>query len=544
MLDLKDSFKSISPKVKRLVTHPRISLDEPFDVSPLKPMGFPSKIDDSPRGPKVLPYYHNKNQKRNQANSKCFICQEYLHSKLIDEELVELKCGTYTHEQCILQVIYVNDSMKCYCTNNCAHLLLPKKDINMKSMMKVEFGNDNKENDDNFFTKSTDKPLISSINLSALSTTLKHNLKISSPSLKNSASSFVATPAKFLKLEGRFNDLRGINKPLPTLPLRSPQIDDLWLSPTKSNPNLPHFDNSNTYRYSTSLPEIHDSIYDHKDPIPSRTASIARNKSIFLNRLSTSTIDSTTPQIHSYKNCSIDTVKNQFIRYLMDNNNQFTYTQLIKVGTLRLIDKLSISLDNSTWQDSTVALFGNHLVVFLDTPIMMEMNKVNVELPVQSVVKLISPDSKLWLTSVMIKVIEKWVVAISDLNFQFPVEFISSSIELTIEPGKRKRQLPLSPLKSISSASSTIRGLNLNNKLSPTDLKFNYYKIDNHLRKSPLEISSSHRSLAASLSSDFDSDIDSDQDIINNILQKNSIPQKRNDDWKDLIQNVDDLISS
>lgn len=598
----KHSFKSISPKVRRLVGRPtKQKLRAPVDQD-LGSKGELSNVDTGGskqhQGPSVVPYYHHATVTKNQTGSKCFLCQELLHSKLADESIVKLKCGTLTHEQCIVQIIvtnhYNNYITKCYCCPTCSHLLLPKQKIELKSIMTFDEGSESKHDNtthSDIFTKTTEKPLISNSNLSRLSATLKSNLPtISSPTPKkfaaisecfpqplldysfssscstSSSDSFVLTPSKILKPSETMYKLSSsssnFEKDLPKLPLKSPQIDDLWLSTNSESNSTSGNTQERNYQNSdlTSLLKFHDSTYSldsnvifkSSQRIPSRTSSntslttskLANPRSMGSHnssRCSISTIDSTAPQIHNYKYHSIDAVKNQFIRYLLENHKTFTYTQLIKVGTLRLIDNLSISFNNLFWIDSIVALFERYLVIFGETPVMMAMSHLKVELPVQSVLNLTSSETKtkVWLTSVTMKVIEKWVVAISDQNFNFPVKFISSTIELKNEIENRKRKLPQSFLKSTHLISSTLCGLN-ESQILFKDKTFEFKKFDNPSRAGQNYTSSSHQSLIASVSSEFDSDIDSDHELIQKTVQS----KLEENGWRALIQNIDNQITS
>lgn len=618
------------------------------------------------QGPPVTAYHNQENHQLT-----CFICLELLHSVLTDELIIELKCGSLTHEQCIIQVLYTDALMStktmCFCPKSCKTPLVPKKEICLKKIHENPFvthddhyrpmSNKNILNLSNTLKKGVetndktvpkldillpDIVLESSPQLNEkglqdssdrISTSLYHmndgdeSLKLdnsktlgsaflpqeTSPSfnkddysdknnffLKQSSKPSAFTK-RLMSLESKeifdrpilspfstmsksFDDLQTptklSTKPLPNLPLRSPQIDDLWLSPESVSSY--NFKNIGNHRHSKSLTEIHDSIYSQTQNIPSRSSSIvspilAETKKVFANRCSSimstftmeenthsnqasilqnrfsiSTVDSTTPQISSYKNHTIDTVKNQFIRYLMESFSKLTYTQLIRFGSIRLIDKLSISMDSIKWQELVVALFDNYLVVFADSPLLINMKNVSVNLPVQSVVNLVSNNTEIWLTSVMIKVIEKWVVAISDLSFDFPVELTSSTIEIKIELDSKKRQLPISPTSS-ESTPTTVNGMSLagsytsirdglklsqnSGKLTSTDLyglKMNTPKLDKQLLRGRLSLRNSMAS-----SSNFDSDVDSDQEEIQNLLLK-----RVGSGWNDLIQNIDDLITT
>lgn len=164
---------------------------------------------------------------------------------------------------------------------------------------------------------------------------------------------------------------------------------------------------------------------------PYSAPGIVDNKSILSSNTLVFTVDSTTPQILKNKSMPLDTLKNQYIEELMYNNDCISFTKLIKFGELRLVDRLIISLDELNWYSSMIYLFDECLLIPIgDESIEINMDEISFSLRSPAVVKLTDNSNQLVLLKAHdLPIIEKWVIAITDRNYKFPLGLISSTAE-------------------------------------------------------------------------------------------------------------------
>ena len=68
-----------------------------------------------------------------------------------------------------------------------------------------------------------------------------------------------------------------------------------------------------------------------------------------------------------YSNLAIDTLKNHFIKYILENSRGFRLTSLLMFGSLRLADHLLVSYEGpekSCFIKKIVYLFENYLAIW------------------------------------------------------------------------------------------------------------------------------------------------------------------------------------
>ena len=596
------------------------------EISPLASLGFPSMIGNeqlSPtvsnssqgwgnpdsnvkihRGPRISPYFVSQMAyKLNYSQVKCFVCMELLGTRLVNECVIPLICGSLVHEQCLVQIVecnsenYNNGSFpKCYCSSTCDQKIVPKNSSVLDSIL-LSLSITEKTNP-NFSTLSKTllppippKPGKCSTQLIVSPKNLTKQIHLAQ---KRPSVLFDEKSIKENSPVVTFNTIEYTQK-LLTSP--EPQIDDLWINQLKSSRlvdplKLPYF--GNDYLKSASLPTLTERTesptlhptnsnidYDKWEPLPNpenhndnslrknRLPSIVstesretdsfvdRNnsvsKSVFSSRLSTSTIDTITAKIESYKNIPLDTLKNRFIKYLLDNCSKFSYTQLIQSGSLRLVDSLLISYDNCKWHERIVYLFENCLAIWNEKcPVLINIYDVSIALPSPSILQLkFTKDvQEISLRCHVFSVIEKWVVAISDRSFDFPAEIMSSTIELDVLENAQticKFNSNASIVLTNSTKESTIdkpgkrvKSFSMEQRESFPSLSINSNKVDSHLRSKTFDSNyDSQLAVSDDTEAPSDTDVDSDQELIDQLVLQHT---KSHDKWQDLIKNIDDCI--
>lgn len=369
-----------------------------------------------PKGPKIQPFIftHTNQPKRTKNHSlrlrKCFICEEPLQTKLGLEKVIELTCGDYIHGDCLSIII-----------NGIVEIFLELEHESMEVNLFIENnlptcnGSICISNTTNCRMKPVDQNFISKI---ITDTLLNRN---------NSRSIF---------------DFTGSNIPISTdysiIKLPKPQIPDksLWapdpplITPISSSFGEV-FDKSPRQRQGLQpLNTIKTTVSTDTNFLSLRSNCLSPCQSI-------STSNTVSVRINDYKDVPINTLKDHFIKDLIDNCPQITLTSLLNLGPLRLVDRLLISINGpADFQPKTCYLFTNYLVARSDnnqSPLFfpLDLNRSTVETPESSVLKIsTTEDLNIWLHSNIASIIEKWVAAICDILFIFPPELLTSTIIL------------------------------------------------------------------------------------------------------------------
>ncbi|ODV68242.1 hypothetical protein HYPBUDRAFT_152827 [Hyphopichia burtonii NRRL Y-1933] len=405
-----------APLVNDLESPSPFSKVNSFEVShdasnPLLLAPFP------PKGPKIQPFIftHTNQPKRTKNHSlrlrKCFICEEPLQTKLGLEKVIELTCGDYIHGDCLSIII-----------NGIVEIFLELDHESMEVNLFIENnlptcnGSICISNSTNCRMKPVHQNLISKI---ITDTLLNRN---------NPRSIF---------------DLTGPNIPISTdcsiIKLPKPQIPDksLWapdpplITPISSSFGDVFFDKSpRQIQGLQPLNTIKTTISTDTNFLSLRSDCLSPCQSI-------STSITVSVRINDYKDIPINTLKDHFIKDLIDNCPQITLTSLLNLGPLRLVDRLLISINGpADFQPKTCYLFTHYLVARSDnnqSPLFfpLDLNRSTVETPESSVLKIsTTKDLNIRLHSNIDSIIEKWVAAICDILFIFPPELLTSTIIL------------------------------------------------------------------------------------------------------------------
>ncbi|KAG2731767.1 hypothetical protein G9P44_005354 [Scheffersomyces stipitis] len=366
------------------------------------------------KGPKVKPFifiksqgtHTNKPSAADTLDRKCHICDEYLKSTLTNEKFVTLKCGDIIHGECFevtvdyeIESAFSNQIVATSCSlSEIMEVVLPS----CRGLKCITASNPSNlvPLDENLLEERVNSAVVAfnkknvgrrSSNIVALNSTL------SSP-----------IPARTSRMTLRSTSLNPLKEDIE---FRTPQYNI-------PRDTMSFFRASNGYSYETfSLLSM--------SPSPSPSNSTAHNSTI---------------KMRLYSNLAIDTLKNHFIKYILENSRGFRLTSLLMFGSLRLADHLLVSYEGpekSCFIKKIVYLFENYLAIWdlHSEPLLYSLTGSKVHITQPAIVRISgfdkgSPTSNVWFTSESNSVIEKWVIATSDLQFNFPVDFLTSTIIL------------------------------------------------------------------------------------------------------------------
>lgn len=139
-------------------------------------------------------------------------------------------------------------------------------------------------------------------------------------------------------------------------------------------------------------------------------------------------VDSVTTHIPE-SNTATDDLRDRYIEQLMNNYESISFNKLVQYGELRLVDELLVSENEIDWYPTVVYLFKNFILIPLeDTVAELNVKQVRFSLNSPSVIKITADlESVVFFRAEELPVIEKWVIAISDTEYKFPLELLSSS---------------------------------------------------------------------------------------------------------------------
>lgn len=455
------------------------------------------------RGPQVKPFIftqsHQTTTNRPDLGTRCLICDEYLRTKLLDEKIVDLKCGDFVHSECFQ--ITINYEIE-----------------RLAETSSLDSSSDHSTLIDKIFPKCTgreclvsgvitpmlpmDDGYVDEIIVNALIAQQDHDSKSKNSNLAALGST----------LESNKNHDRRTKLQSDSLDTVSPLI----------TPKL----------YNQLRPVFGSSISEPVIPIrplkPRQRVSLIRESSIKTRspspNSSISTMNTETIKITNYKGVSIETLKDQFIQYLIDNCPQFSLSTLLKLGPLRLVDQLLVSTSSlKLFERKICYLFTNFLAIWSINgpyPVLfpLDAEKLSISTHNESVLKLKTTDSGSYIKEILLNsevdsIIEKWVVAVSDFYFCFPSDVLTSTIILpkykkescyideVLFPKPCARRYSSNTVSSVKKSNSTIDVIDINNE-TPT--------ISNLSFPSPSKVDM--------VDSNSDSDSDSDLEKITNTL--------------------------
>lgn len=183
---------------------------------------------------------------------------------------------------------------------------------------------------------------------------------------------------------------------------------------------------------------------------------------------SLSTTNTVSVQILHHIEIPIEVLKDHFVRYLLNCCENITLSVLLTLGPLRLVDRLLVGIDKlDSLRVLNCYLFSNFLVIWspeegINTIFSLQPGTVTIKTPKPNMVEIISSIDQIliFLNSEVSSIIEKWGVAISDPNFTFPSEILTSTIDVN---DCKIRNLSLA---SVFSDSQTCRNSGIRNSVA------------------------------------------------------------------------------
>lgn len=209
------------------------------------------------------------------------------------------------------------------------------------------------------------------------------------------------------------------------------------------------------------------------------------------------TISTIATDFEEDKGVDNESIRNRLIRFLLDNCANVNLSKLFQLGQLRVADELSVCIEPlDHFQTRYVYLFDSCMVIWnkLESPVYVPVAGVKISSrgSILQVYQIDTPNSTL-LQSTSSAIVEKWVVAISDMSLQIPGSVITSSID--------------------------------------TDATSDYSNDStSDLDPDPDPDPNSN----SNLNSDSDSDVDSDAELIQHALKDDTV-----DKWEELIIEID-----
>lgn len=523
-------FSFRSPKKERPASTPSISAS--------------NSTEHAPKGPKVKAYIFQQTQGSSQkpaASDTCYVCDELLQNKLNDEQLLHLKCGDFIHGGCFNLTIQFE-----------VEIMISEGKLNSETMIEE-------------LRELLFPPCQGKLCSEKTSKMIPFDKEISENLLRDAL-------------------------------LRVKENDNLMALKSALNPSsIP------ISEFDSFLPEPNLSLLE--SPTPQRSVSYGRKKTATNNNfaaenffvlrscssdsfrsispaMSISTMNTAMTRINNYKNISEDALNTLFIKFLLNNCDSFSLNCLLKLGTLRLADYLLVSFDGISYGPQIVYLFELYLIVINDvksihslpgTPVMLPLGTLKVSTPKSSILKISSaPKFQIYLSSKVDSIIEKWVVATSDLLFMVPSDIITSTIEFP----ELKQELSLCisiqqstlsdstlDLKSIGDAET------IDSKSKGVEVIHNVFEVESDLQSTDSDSDSDSDSELIKIAIggnstegridhlfkmpntplpvyDTDSEYESDQEIINDVLGKQNLGFcNHSEEWENLIMSVDQAIA-
>lgn len=395
-------------------------------------------------GPKVRPFIFSQMQKscfRFKVpfyNYKCQICDDSFQIELMNDKPLPLKCGDFVHKECYTVIINHEIQKHDRSVGLTVEIILNNDFIDLFSECKGSICQQTKISgrlvllDDNLFKSLVEKALldqdveperVNSVNL----------LPLESRSIKLNKSD---SSLDSLKDNNNYSKSKLINN---NFDFKSNQLDLDETSKDYYNDD----DNNDSEQYNSYNEEI-ESLYNGNKNASSNSI-LTRNNSFYTQTSSNSVLDPV-KCIHIssiYKNIELQLLKEKFLNYLLNNCINFNRDDLLNVGFLRLADLLTVKLkindnDMKKFEKKIVYFFEKCLVIWSIkhlNPIFFYLNSILIETPSPSVLSITQKNSNsvsqyIWLKSKDKSVLEKWVIAASNIHFKFPPKMFTSTIVL------------------------------------------------------------------------------------------------------------------
>lgn len=566
-------FPSLSPKSTHDSISTYSSADNDFSTaSSPSSASYLNLMINKDKGPKIKPYIYTQCQtttpnhkpsfNKRIGDNKCFICEELIQTKLATETILELQCGDYIHEQCFAVAInfkidkLLQSSTFTASKSKLASLILPicngKNCQNLPepiTLVDLEYLNQ-------VLTKAITKSI--EYDCLQLPSYLDHSLSEQESPLHPSRSPVSSPPSHFIETpnstppnpyrSSRFSRISTNNKnsnldytssgqnSIASKPgssiYNSSRLSNQSLTSSLSTP-FENGQSSNSYQFQGLRSPIDFSRRRTRDESGLSYPSLASIRSPSPNP-SVYTINDCI-KMRDHHNIPLENLKDQLLEKLVSSCSKFKLNILIKLGNLRLADSLLVrSNDLENWKSQIVYLFDNSLVTFDSTYkhniFDLDQSSFAIE---KSVVKISNTlrNKDIMLNSDIPSIIEKWVVAFSDIGFTFPSDILTSSINLTI-PFFNKSRSSDSTINIIPEVSSN--GSSTKNSLRDADITIEVADKDSNMDGSKFLGDDAFRSNASTktgeshpVTASISVYYDSDEDMINEIMQSLKMPNSQ-----------------
>lgn len=344
------------------------------------------------RGPKVKPYMlpqYQTSHKVLQAEDLCYICEEPLLTVLENEKAISMNCGDNVHGECFNMIIdhqakslpKSTEKIKlpicrgklCYAANSNASMSPTDADIEDKAITKILLYQNRK-----------------------LRTSLRTS-RSESGSGSGSGGSEYSTPSLFSSLA----EMSSLSEVCPI---------------SKNDTSSGH--HSRVQPGSEYL--LHSPNMMPRPASPNPTINSVNTMSM---------------RISSNKDVSLETLTNRYLQYLLDHCTGFHLNTLLQCGTLRLVDKLLVSISvDEVRSERTCYLFQNNLIIWdeeSDITRQFPLQSVSFTILRLSILKIrIAPNIGIWLSSEHQSIIEKWAISLTDPDFEFPPDLLTSTVSI------------------------------------------------------------------------------------------------------------------
>lgn len=388
---------------------PTISSSSSYFSSPGQSFG-PHQMAPTPKkGPKIKPYVFSQSQQLHHSklnksigSHKCFICDELIQSKLDDENILELKCGDFVHEQCLkIQVGFNIDRVVAggrFTANRekLSQVILPI--CGGKSCEKftdrIEFV------DEGYFDVF--------LNL-AISKSIEYDRRMIDE-MEEALTSF----SKRSNYTERASYTEG---------------DLARKSYAESSSKQPSSQTNNSIISTQSKPTVN--LRNTLQPPIDFPLRLTRGESMF-SYLSSIQSGSPTPTLSTISNLqtasqqvSVDDLKDNLLQNLM-RSTQLTLATLSRLGNLRLADNLLVKRTGE-WEKKACYLFDKYLVITSSSEYqMVDLRQFSMAIE-NGWVKIMS-DQCVWLNASSALILEKWCIGLLDCSFSFPAEILTSTL--------------------------------------------------------------------------------------------------------------------
>lgn len=147
-------------------------------------------------------------------------------------------------------------------------------------------------------------------------------------------------------------------------------------------------------------------------------------------RLSVCTTETASVRLNLNAKFSLEALQAAFLKYMVENC-AFDNPK-VALGPLRLVDRLLIEKDGHTAYKN-VYLFANYMVMWVPSrckPEYFALKSLTVRSPLRSLLELTNDTHTLVLLSDVSSIVEKWGIALSDPEIDFPSDLLTSTIVL------------------------------------------------------------------------------------------------------------------